>query len=501
MIREEELVPYLDCFINELNGPIRSNLTNDYSTKVVDAIILVLRRLKAQRDQPVDDVAVEWTELAQTTRQLFAWKAHEPSGHADLTVLDSALAASAQMQAILADEGQLARLVEQLQSASPGHVRWAHAVSCASRDMLETQERAIRPSRQQRVGAGTVADGIDRLTINLSAYLQRHFPTLPDDPIIDMTVAAGGQIKRTILFRLKPNDVLPERLVLRQDMPLGFTGTVVTDEYAVIQRMWGLGLPVPQPFLCEADESLLGGRFMIMAEIVDARMAGTYFAEERAYMGSEMGPGFGEDVARLMARLHAGTLATATARDESAGIDLAAFGRDWASLRKPANSIATEMGLAWMLANPLPAGRPRVLVHGDAGAHNMMARDGRLAALLDWELAHIGDPAEDLAQIKTLLLPDVMPWDDFKHAYLAAGGPPAACDDHAIAYYAIWTYLKHLGMNARLWNHFMTGERDDAPAASIAAHFIDRLLLYEARAVADAFETVNGVSVAPMALA
>ncbi|MCM3924171.1 phosphotransferase family protein, partial [Frankia sp. AiPs1] len=45
--------------------------------------------------------------------------------------------------------------------------------------------------------------------------------------------------------------------------------------------------------------------------------------------------------------------------------------------------------------DPTPA-RP---VHGDAGPGNVMIHEGRVAALLDWELFHAGDPHEDLAWI------------------------------------------------------------------------------------------------------
>jgi aminoglycoside phosphotransferase (APT) family kinase protein len=56
-----------------------------------------------------------------------------------------------------------------------------------------------------------------------------------------------------------------------------------------------------------------------------------------------------------------------------------------------------DFALSWLDANvPNPAGRP-VLVHGDAGPGNFLFENGHLTALLDWELAHPGDPMEDLA--------------------------------------------------------------------------------------------------------
>ena len=56
-----------------------------------------------------------------------------------------------------------------------------------------------------------------------------------------------------------------------------------------------------------------------------------------------------------------------------------------------------DLALSWLDTNlPRPDERP-VLAHGDAGPGNFLFEGGRMTALLDWELAHIGDPMEDLA--------------------------------------------------------------------------------------------------------
>ena len=56
-----------------------------------------------------------------------------------------------------------------------------------------------------------------------------------------------------------------------------------------------------------------------------------------------------------------------------------------------------ELAFAWLRAHvPFADVRP-VLVHGDAGPGNFMFDEGRLVALIDWELWHIGDPVEDIA--------------------------------------------------------------------------------------------------------
>lgn len=55
-----------------------------------------------------------------------------------------------------------------------------------------------------------------------------------------------------------------------------------------------------------------------------------------------------------------------------------------------------ELAFRWLYDNP-PAGSGRLaLVHGDFRHGNLMVGEDGLRAALDWELAHLGDPMEDL---------------------------------------------------------------------------------------------------------
>lgn len=84
----------------------------------------------------------------------------------------------------------------------------------------------------------------------------------------------------------------------------------------------------------------------------------------------------------------------------------------------------------WLETN-LPAPVPPRLVHGDFRLGNLLVDQGRLTGVLDWELAHLGDPHEDLAYgcmtVWRFARPDRPAYglgsvEELAAAYAAAGG-------------------------------------------------------------------------------
>lgn len=77
------------------------------------------------------------------------------------------------------------------------------------------------------------------------------------------------------------------------------------------------------------------------------------------------------------------------------------------------------------LSHPAWRAGPARLVHGDAGLHNVLWRDGRLVALLDWEWACGGNAQLDLAWLRWTqrwrAMPDEM-WDAALSGYASGGG-------------------------------------------------------------------------------
>lgn len=141
-----------------------------------------------------------------------------------------------------------------------------------------------------------------------------------------------------------------------------------------------------------------------------------------------------------------------------------------------------ELALDWLEARiPDTPGAP-AFVHGDAGPGNFLFQDGRMTALLDWELAHAGDPMEDLAWFSMRSVMEPAP--DFAglvRDYARAGG--ATPDLSRIRYHRVFVTARVVIIRHRN----VTGE----PGASIISRALNRRLLVGALAEA------SGVSLRP----
>jgi len=57
---------------------------------------------------------------------------------------------------------------------------------------------------------------------------------------------------------------------------------------------------------------------------------------------------------------------------------------------------ALRIALDWMLENVPARPQRQTIVHGDFRPGNVLVDQGRISSVLDWELAHLGDPVDDL---------------------------------------------------------------------------------------------------------
>lgn len=192
----------------------------------------------------------------------------------------------------------------------------------------------------------------------------------------------------------------PRDEVLRLGPPYGlFAPYSAAPQVLALRAAAKARVPVPEAYEWSDDPTILGAPFFL-AE----RAAGT---PPEAWGSGVDGDAawrtrVGHDFVDALAALHRHDWQGAVPDEWSAGLDIgntaarqielcAANYRRWALISYP----MMHRALGW-LRQRLPVA-PRIsLVHGDYRIGNFLEKEGRITAILDWELVHLGDPIEDL---------------------------------------------------------------------------------------------------------
>jgi len=385
-------------------------------------------------------------------------------------------------------------------------------IECAWRDTLQATEAFARrvaadslldPTIRTRIGLSMNAWEIGDLQVplssaaslqpesavnteitasSLSAYLRDRFC----DSSIEVSMfrpLAGGFGKQTSLF-----DVTGEQFsgpyVMRRDAtkPLIDNDCHHIDiEYALIRAVHERGFPAPNALWVDTEHSLLpGGNFLIMQR-APGTAGGTVFTATGQSPKDLM-----RTLAGILARLHAlppmpalyeltdslnGALWNGTV-DECVHRYIDGFRKLFErELHLPSPALPGLFG--WLLDNVPPMqGRP-VLLHGDIGFHNFLFDEGRLSAVLDWEFAHLGDPAEDLAYACNTL-GAALDTQAFLDEYRNAGG--ADVDAKRLRFFKVWGHVRNACAANLITAKFASGHADDLKLALLPHVYIPQFL-------------------------
>jgi len=259
----------------------------------------------------------------------------------------------------------------------------------------------------------------------------------------DVHYITGGFSKHTILVTATIEGERQE-IIVRQ-VPRGRHWEDLPLEYAVLSHVWSPELPLAEPLWLEMDEGKLGGIFT-----VSRKAAGSNLGDVFGASGAAVPEQFCLDLADFLATLHA---IDPTGIEKAPVVPMRTPEEINAAIDEMEGKAAASAGIgprleavfAWLRANvPQDAGSAAI-VHGDVGMHNTLQDDGRLSAVLDWERAHFGDPAEDLAYLKPTLSP-VFSWDAFMDRYEAAGGtrPDPASERFYTVWQDVWRHVECL---------------------------------------------------------
>jgi aminoglycoside phosphotransferase (APT) family kinase protein len=247
----------------------------------------------------------------------------------------------------------------------------------------------------------------------LADYLESKAPGLISEPL-SATLVAGGRSNLTYIL----NDIY----VVRRP-PLGHvlaTAHDMTREFRVISALGPTPVPVPDALLLCEDSSVLGAPFYLMT-----RVPGT------VYRTSQQTEELGEAGRRHAAFEMIDTLVALHAVDP-VDVGLGDFGRPEGFLerqfrrwtqqleRSTSRPLAGAAELRDRLAATVPVSPAPAVVHGDYRLDNLIIDPVtlRVAAVLDWEMATIGDPLTDLGLLLAY-------WDVMSEVELSAGNPIA----------------------------------------------------------------------------
>jgi aminoglycoside phosphotransferase (APT) family kinase protein len=213
---------------------------------------------------------------------------------------------------------------------------------------------------------------------------------------------SGGASRETYLFDATWSDDEGEHAqgyVLRRDPVASLLESDRTHEFRVLEAAAQLGVPVPRVCWLELDGSHLERPFFIMERVDGFPTPPTFPA---AYPG-EMRARVAEDFVRILARIHLadwralgfGFLADPGPGPEAARRAVALWRGVYEHDRLEPHPLLVR-ALLWLERDP-PATDRVTIVHGDYRTGNYLHdATGRITAMLDWEMAHLGDPLEDL---------------------------------------------------------------------------------------------------------
>jgi aminoglycoside phosphotransferase (APT) family kinase protein len=312
----------------------------------------------------------------------------------------------------------------------------------------------------------------DDLAPRLQRYLAAHFRA--DDLVIEnLSRIYGGASRETYRFRARYSDTGVQRdraLILRRDPPASLIETDRSTEFRAYQAFHGLGLPVPEPIALETAGAALDRPFFIMEEIENCAVASILTPDPYGAHREKIGEQFFSILGRIAA-----TDPDAIGLGELEGARDACWRHELERWRRVIDEDEREpqpiarAAIRWLERHPPPPAQKLTVVHGDFRTGNFLYDAvGDIRGILDWEMAHLGDPLEDLAWALDPLWSHgdparpagTIPRGDAIRIWQEASG--LRVDPAAFAWWEIFASLKGLGIWISAAREYFEGRNSDS---------------------------------------
>lgn len=221
-------------------------------------------------------------------------------------------------------------------------------------------------------------------------------------------------------------------------------------QHDVLKALEGSPIPAPRSFLWSDDSSILGAPFFL-----SERSPGDTpipWGEDSSMAGERL-ESLGAQFADALGNLHAldwhntGLAADAdgVTCENVAGRQIDAWHADYQRWALRPHPMMHKL-FAWLRRNA-PTAPKLSIIHGDYRLGNFLEVGGRITAVLDWELVHIGDPHEDLAWMclpqyrgGTPLMSKLVARDELYRRHEAKTG--LAVSEASMRYYTLFSLMK-----------------------------------------------------------
>ncbi len=208
---------------------------------------------------------------------------------------------------------------------------------------------------------------------------------------------SGGASQETWSFDIVHRDGVTEAILRRAPQGYGAAPTRAAGlnvEAVLMQRAYEAGVPSPKVLHVLQPQDGLGTGF-VMARVEGETIPRKILRDEKF---AQARPKLARQLGKIVAGIHGLDLAELPElRSMTAAKELAELERDYRSFGRPRPVF--ELALRWLRDYDPGPSQETTLVHGDFRHGNLIIDPDGVRAVLDWELAHIGDPMEDLGWI------------------------------------------------------------------------------------------------------
>jgi aminoglycoside phosphotransferase (APT) family kinase protein len=239
----------------------------------------------------------------------------------------------------------------------------------------------------------------------IAEYLRAKLPQAEGVEVSNVARIPGGASRETWSFdatwREGGTDVA-RGFVLRRDPDASLLETERDAEFQVMDAVWSRGVPVPRMYWLEPGGDWLERPFFVMERLDGCEASAQQLITNPRFL--KVQPQIVRSFVDVLARIHA--------------LDWRELGLDSLPVPADAGACATmeiarweeiverqslepqpvlSAAFRWLRHHLPPPAQRIVLVHADYRTGNFLADEsGEIKAFLDWEMAHIGDPMEDI---------------------------------------------------------------------------------------------------------